>query len=166
MAKLSKRQKLIREKVDSTRAYSVDEAVALLVELGGNVKFKESVDVAVNPHRWLAVVRTRRIVVQDHQPHRPVLFRAPDLVQRKQFRIGGDEFLEDLGHCVEVVESVPGDVDARVDLLLCKDRCRRGKQSRHHQERTCLHRLTSSTSAPADFAAVTNPRSRLIIAHL
>ena len=48
MAKLSKRQKLIREKVDSTRAYSVDEAVALLVELGGNVKFKESVDVAVN----------------------------------------------------------------------------------------------------------------------
>jgi large subunit ribosomal protein L1 len=48
MAKLSKRQKLIREKVDSARAYSVDEAVALLVELGGNVKFKESVDVAVN----------------------------------------------------------------------------------------------------------------------
>ncbi|MBW7472948.1 50S ribosomal protein L1 [Marinobacter sp. M216] len=48
MAKLSKRQKLIREKVDPTRAYSVDEAVALLVELGQNVKFKESVDVAVN----------------------------------------------------------------------------------------------------------------------
>jgi len=48
MAKLSKRQKLIREKVDSTRAYSVDEAVALLAELGQNVKFKESVDVAVN----------------------------------------------------------------------------------------------------------------------
>lgn len=48
MAKLSKRQKLIREKIDATRAYSVDEAVALLVELGQNVKFKESVDVAVN----------------------------------------------------------------------------------------------------------------------
>lgn len=48
MAKLSKRQKLIREKVDSTRAYSVDEAVALLVELGDGVKFKESVDVAIN----------------------------------------------------------------------------------------------------------------------
>ncbi|HKK54867.1 50S ribosomal protein L1 [Marinobacter sp.] len=48
MAKLSKRQKLIREKVDSTRAYSVDEAVALLVELGQGVKFKESVDVAIN----------------------------------------------------------------------------------------------------------------------
>jgi large subunit ribosomal protein L1 len=48
MAKLSKRQKLIREKVDATRAYSVDEAVALLVELGGSVKFRESVDVAVN----------------------------------------------------------------------------------------------------------------------
>tara|TARA_R100000789_G_scaffold4710_1_gene8500 strand:+ start:1078 stop:1776 length:699 start_codon:yes stop_codon:yes gene_type:complete len=48
MAKLSKRQKLIREKVDSTRVYTVDEAVALLSELGQNVKFKESVDVAVN----------------------------------------------------------------------------------------------------------------------
>ncbi len=48
MAKLSRRQKLIREKVDSTRSYSVDEAVALLVELGQSVKFKESVDVAVN----------------------------------------------------------------------------------------------------------------------
>ena len=48
MAKLSKRQKLIREKIDPNRAYSVDEAVALLVELGGSVKFKESIDVAVN----------------------------------------------------------------------------------------------------------------------
>ncbi|MDY6841320.1 MAG: 50S ribosomal protein L1 [Pseudomonadota bacterium] len=48
MAKLSKRQKLIREKVDASRSYSVDEAVALLVELGQNVKFKESLDVAVN----------------------------------------------------------------------------------------------------------------------
>ncbi|MFC4260068.1 50S ribosomal protein L1 [Marinobacter lacisalsi] len=48
MAKLSKRQKLIREKVDSTRAYTVDEAVALLVEVGGSVKFKESIDVSIN----------------------------------------------------------------------------------------------------------------------
>jgi large subunit ribosomal protein L1 len=48
MAKLSKRQKMIREKVDATRAYPIDEAVALLVELGQSVKFTESVDVAVN----------------------------------------------------------------------------------------------------------------------
>lgn len=48
MSKMSKRQKLIREKVDSTRSYSVDEAVSLLVELGQSVKFKESVDVAIN----------------------------------------------------------------------------------------------------------------------
>jgi len=47
MAKLSKRAKLIREKVDSSRVYTVDEAVALLSELSA-VKFKESVDVAVN----------------------------------------------------------------------------------------------------------------------
>ncbi len=48
MAKLSKRQKLISEKVDANRAYSVDEAVALLTELGQSVKFKESIDVAIN----------------------------------------------------------------------------------------------------------------------
>lgn len=48
MAKLSKRQKLISEKVDATRAYSVDEAVALLTELGQTVKFRESIDVAIN----------------------------------------------------------------------------------------------------------------------
>lgn len=48
MSKISKRQKLILEKTDSTRSYSVDEAVTLLVELGQSVKFKESVDVAIN----------------------------------------------------------------------------------------------------------------------
>lgn len=48
MSKMSKRQKLIREKVDSARSYSVDEAVSLLVELSQSVKFNESVDVAVN----------------------------------------------------------------------------------------------------------------------
>ena len=48
MSKLTKRQKLILEKTDSTRSYSVDEAVSLLVELGQSVKFKESLDVAVN----------------------------------------------------------------------------------------------------------------------
>ena len=47
MAKLSKRAKAIREKVDSTKFYAVDEAVALLSELS-KVKFKESIDVAVN----------------------------------------------------------------------------------------------------------------------
>ena len=47
MAKLSKRQKAIREKVDATRLYPAQEAFALLKELA-TVKFSESVDVAVN----------------------------------------------------------------------------------------------------------------------
>src|SRR5690554_7106696 len=47
MAKLSKRQKAIREKVDSTKQYGIDEAVALLKELS-KVKFAETVDVAIN----------------------------------------------------------------------------------------------------------------------
>lgn len=47
MAKLTKRQQLIREKVQAGKQYSVAEAVALLVELSGK-KFRESLDVAVN----------------------------------------------------------------------------------------------------------------------
>ncbi|SBS29347.1 50S ribosomal protein L1 [Marinomonas aquimarina] len=47
MAKLTKRARLIAEKVDAAKLYSVEEAVALLSELS-TVKFKESVDVSVN----------------------------------------------------------------------------------------------------------------------
>lgn len=47
MAKLTKRQKAIREKVDSTKQYTVEAAVGLLSELS-TVKFKESIDIAVN----------------------------------------------------------------------------------------------------------------------
>jgi len=48
MAKLTKRQKLIREKVDRTRNYTIDEAVSVLKELGELTNFEESVDLAVN----------------------------------------------------------------------------------------------------------------------
>lgn len=47
MAKLSKRQQAIAEKVEHGKVYSIDEATALLGELS-TVKFKESVEVAVN----------------------------------------------------------------------------------------------------------------------
>jgi len=47
MAKLSKRMRAINEKVDATKEYEFDEAVALLKEFA-TVKFAESVDVAVN----------------------------------------------------------------------------------------------------------------------
>ncbi|MBU2882082.1 50S ribosomal protein L1 [Psychrosphaera sp. B3R10] len=47
MAKLTKRARLIREKVDATREYGIDEAVTLLQELA-TAKFKESIDVAIN----------------------------------------------------------------------------------------------------------------------
>ena len=47
MARLTKRQKLIAEKVVNNKPYSIDEAVALLNELS-NVKFKESIEVAIN----------------------------------------------------------------------------------------------------------------------
>src|SRR5476649_553285 len=47
MAKLSKRMRLIRDKIDSTKQYEINEAVALLKELA-TAKFVESIDVAVN----------------------------------------------------------------------------------------------------------------------
>lgn len=47
MAKLSKRQRAIKEKVVAGKQYTVEEAVALLTELS-TVKFTESFDLAVN----------------------------------------------------------------------------------------------------------------------
>ena len=47
MAKLSKRQKAIREQVEAGKLYPLTEAVALLKSLPG-AKFSESLDVAVN----------------------------------------------------------------------------------------------------------------------
>ncbi|MGZ8217189.1 50S ribosomal protein L1 [Methylomagnum sp.] len=47
MAMLTKRAKLIKAKVQPSKAYPIDDAFALLKELS-NVKFVESVDVAVN----------------------------------------------------------------------------------------------------------------------
>lgn len=48
MAKLTKRAKLIAEKVDAEKLYSVEEAVAILKDVSSTVKFTESVDVSVN----------------------------------------------------------------------------------------------------------------------
>ncbi len=47
MAKLSKRQRAINEKVDGSKQYSIEEAVALLKELS-TVKFAETFDVSIN----------------------------------------------------------------------------------------------------------------------
>lgn len=47
MAKLTKKAKAISAKIDSTKSYSITEAVALLTEFA-SPKFKESIDVAVN----------------------------------------------------------------------------------------------------------------------
>ena len=47
MTKLSKKKRLIAEKVDADKAYPIDEAVSLLSELAKS-KFKESFDVSVN----------------------------------------------------------------------------------------------------------------------
>lgn len=47
MAKLTKRQKAIAEKVEQDKLYSIEEAVALLNSLPAT-KFKESIDISVN----------------------------------------------------------------------------------------------------------------------
>jgi large subunit ribosomal protein L1 len=47
MAKITKRQRAIKEKVDSSKQYSINDAISLLKELS-NVKFAETVDVAIS----------------------------------------------------------------------------------------------------------------------
>ena len=47
MAKLTKKMKAIKAGVDSTKAYEINEAIALLKQFA-TAKFVESVDVAVN----------------------------------------------------------------------------------------------------------------------
>ena len=47
MAKLTKRNRAIREKVEAGKAYGFDDAVAILKDLS-TVKFNESVDVSIN----------------------------------------------------------------------------------------------------------------------
>ena len=47
MARLSKRKKAAREKVEATKAYQIDEALTLVKDLA-TAKFPESIDVSVN----------------------------------------------------------------------------------------------------------------------
>jgi large subunit ribosomal protein L1 len=47
MASMSKRSAAAREKIDSTKAYVIDDALSIVKELA-NAKFAESIDVAVN----------------------------------------------------------------------------------------------------------------------
>ncbi len=61
MAKLSKKQQKIREKVEPNRLYSAMDAIAILKEFA-STKFKESVDISINlgvdPRKSDQVVRT------------------------------------------------------------------------------------------------------------
>lgn len=65
MAKMSKRAKAIAEKVEAGKLYPIEEAFTLLKDLSG-VKFKESVDVAVNlgvdPRKSDQVVRSSTVL--------------------------------------------------------------------------------------------------------
>ena len=65
MSKVTKRQKAIAEKVEAGKVYAFEDAAALLAELS-TVKFKESVDVAVNlgvdPRKSDQVVRGATIL--------------------------------------------------------------------------------------------------------
>ncbi len=65
MAKLSKRQKAINEKLEHGKLYAVEDAIALLKDMPG-VKFAESVDVCVNlgvdPRKSDQVVRSSTIL--------------------------------------------------------------------------------------------------------
>lgn len=48
MAKLTKKQKLINERVNASKQYPLDDAVSLLVDIAKESKFRESIDVSIN----------------------------------------------------------------------------------------------------------------------
>ena len=50
MAKLSKRIRAFKERIEEGKAYPLEEAVTILSELS-KVKFKESLDVSIKPWR-------------------------------------------------------------------------------------------------------------------
>ena len=54
MAKLTKKMKAIKAGVDSTKAYEINEAIALLKQFA-TAKFVESVDVVVNQTKTFVV---------------------------------------------------------------------------------------------------------------
>jgi large subunit ribosomal protein L1 len=65
MARISKRVKAMREKMETGKQYGIDEALSLLAELS-SVRFKESVDVSVNlgvdPRKSDQVVRSSTVL--------------------------------------------------------------------------------------------------------
>ena len=86
MAKLTKRMSVIREKVDATKQYDINEAISLLKELA-TAKFVESVDVAVNRASML-VNLTRTYVVQLYcRTVLAVLFALPYLHRARTLKL-------------------------------------------------------------------------------
>jgi large subunit ribosomal protein L1 len=65
MAKLSKRMRTVRQQVEATKTYPIEEAVGLLAKLS-SLKFKESLDVAINlgvdPRKSDQVVRSSTLL--------------------------------------------------------------------------------------------------------
>ena len=105
MAKLSKRVRLIREKVDRKRAYPIADAVTLLGELA-NTKFNESIDVSVNlgvdPRKSDQVVRGATTLPHGTGKEARVAVFAQGENAEKATRAGADIVgLEDLAEQVK-----------------------------------------------------------------
>ncbi len=103
--KLSKRVRLIREKVDPNRAYPIADAVTLLGELA-NAKFTESIDVSVNlgvdPRKSDQVVRGATTLPHGTGKEACVAVFAQGENAEKAIRAGADIVgLEDLAEQVK-----------------------------------------------------------------
>jgi len=82
MAKLTKRQKAIAEKIEAGKAYNFEEAATLLASLPA-AKFVESYDIAVNlgvdPRKSDQVVRSATVL--PHGTGRPYVLPSSPRVQ-------------------------------------------------------------------------------------
>ena len=89
MAKLTKRQKAIAEKVEAGKAYNFEEAAKLLAELS-TVKFTESFDISVNlgvdPRKSDQVVRGAT-VLPNGTGKTCLLYTSPSPRDKRQSRM-------------------------------------------------------------------------------
>jgi len=99
MAKLTKRQKALAGKVETTKLYAVDNALAIVKECAV-AKFDESIDVTAGPVDKERHLPASLVPAAEHDIMLPLIGAVP-LDQRDEFMVAGGTGFDCLQHAVE-----------------------------------------------------------------
>ena len=121
MAKLSKRARAIKEKIEIGRQYPVEDAFGLLKELS-KVKFSESVDVAVNlgvdPRRSDQVVRGSTVLPNGTgKTVRVAVFAQGDPATGKADGVHVREIIQEVGDALAGWPAAAGEAGVPADRI-------------------------------------------------